>query len=200
VHELPRGSRFAVPRERFVGDGTRRLRGGRRPGNLERRAAGRECPCTSPMTNGKENRENSLPRSATVSTLRGRLDDHALRHEARLSPPAWTDRQARAAPSELLGASSVRQLARDEPSWPGAAGAWFWRMRRKSPVPWSVSQDRTTKRRGLRPARCHAALLVLSRPLRAALAVACGQPGQRTAPRQPPHMPFFFPKNGDFSD
>lgn len=63
----------------------------------------------------------------------------------------------------------------------------------------SLSKDRTTKRRGLRPARCHAALLVLSRPLRAALAVACGQPGQRSAARQSPHIPFFFQKNGDFS-
>jgi hypothetical protein len=55
VHELPRGGSFAMPRERFLGDGTRSLRGGRRPGNLERRAAGRECNCASPMANGKEN-------------------------------------------------------------------------------------------------------------------------------------------------
>ena len=63
----------------------------------------------------------------------------------------------------------------------------------------SLSKDRTTKRRGLRPARCHAALLVLSRPLRAAFAMAHGQPGQRSAARQSPHIPFFFQKNGDFS-
>jgi hypothetical protein len=31
---------------------------GRRPGNLERRAAGRECPCTSPMANETEERDN----------------------------------------------------------------------------------------------------------------------------------------------
>jgi hypothetical protein len=29
--------------------------------------------------------------------------------------------------------------------------------------------------------------------------VACGQPGQRGAARQIPHIPFFFQKNGDFS-
>jgi hypothetical protein len=52
-----------VPRERFLGDGTRSLRGGRRPGNLDRRAAGRECSCASPMANGKENRENSLAKT-----------------------------------------------------------------------------------------------------------------------------------------
>jgi hypothetical protein len=59
-------------------------------------------------------------------------------------------------------------------------------------------QDSTTKRRGLRPARCHAALLELSRPLRAALAMACGQPGQRSAARQSPHIPFSFRKMGIF--
>jgi hypothetical protein len=36
---------------------------GRRPGNLERRAVGRECPCASPMANGKENRESFLAKT-----------------------------------------------------------------------------------------------------------------------------------------
>ena len=57
-----------MQRERFLGDGTRSLRGGRRPGNLERRAAGREYSCASPMANGKESRENSLPQ--TLDKLR----------------------------------------------------------------------------------------------------------------------------------
>jgi hypothetical protein len=41
--------------------------------------------------------------------------------------------------------------------------------------------------------------LVLSRPLRAAFAVASAQPGERSAARQTPHIPFFFQKNGDLS-
>jgi hypothetical protein len=144
VHELPRGGSFAVPRERFLGDGTRSLRGGRRPGNLERRAAGRECPCTSPVANGKENWESSLPQRATVSALRVRFDDHALRHDSRLSPPASTDRQcARSAHS--VWASSVAKLARHEPSWPGTAGESLSRMRRRSSLSLVAPQDRTTK-------------------------------------------------------
>jgi hypothetical protein len=59
-----------VPRERFLGDGTRSLRGERRPGNLDRRAAGRECCCTSPMANGKENRESSAITPAGLSSRR----------------------------------------------------------------------------------------------------------------------------------
>ncbi len=201
MNELPRGGSFAVPRERFLGDGTRSLRGGRRPGNLERRAAGRECCCTSRWPMGKKTWESTLPERSKISILRGRLNDHVLRQVHRLSLPHWTDRRARAIrvlPHDLghppFGSTpgtnfSGRELPANE----------FSRMRRKSPVPSSLSQDRTTKRRGLRPARCHAALLVLSRPLRAALAVACGQPGQRRAARQSPHIPFFFQKNGDFS-
>ena len=52
----------------ILGDGTRSLRGGRRPGNLERRAAGREYSCASRRANGKENWENSLPQ--TLDKLR----------------------------------------------------------------------------------------------------------------------------------
>ena len=201
MNELPRGGSFAVPRERFLGDGTRSLRGGRRPGNLERRAAGRECCCTSRWPMGKKTWESTLPERSKISILRGRLNDHAL-----------------AAGTPLVASTLDGQASTRDPRTPHDLGHppfdstpgtnfsgqelpanEFSRMRRKSPVPSSLSQDRTTKRRGLRPARCHAALLVLSRPLRAAHAVACGQPGQRSAARQTPHIPFFFQKNGDFS-
>jgi hypothetical protein len=54
---------------------------GRRPGNLQCRAAGRECNCALPMANGKENLGELLPKRCTASILRGRSNDHALRHE-----------------------------------------------------------------------------------------------------------------------
>jgi hypothetical protein len=43
---------------------------GRRPGNLERRVAGRECNCAYPMANGKENRECSAITFAGLSSRR----------------------------------------------------------------------------------------------------------------------------------
>jgi len=131
--------------------------------------------------------------------LEDAFDDRALRHESRFA--CNVDGHARCAiralrfPWGILGSPARSGRA----SLPGVAGGCLFRMRRKSPVPSSLSQTRTTRRRGLRPARCHAALLVLSRPLRAAHAVACGQPGQRSTARQSPHIPFFFQKNGDFS-
>jgi hypothetical protein len=90
-----------------------------------------------------------------------------------------------------LGATSDRQLARDEPCLPGAAGECLSRMRRKSPVPWSFSQDprRNGEGHALPGATppsscCQARCAPLSRwP---------GQRGQRTAARQSPHIPFFF--------
>jgi hypothetical protein len=51
---------------------------GRRLRNLDRRAARRECCCICPMANGKKPGKLS-PQRATVSGLRGRFEDHALR-------------------------------------------------------------------------------------------------------------------------
>jgi hypothetical protein len=95
--------------------------------------------------------------------LEDAFDDRALRHESRSA--CNVDGHARCAiralrfPWGILGSPARSGRA----SLPGVAGGCLFRMRRKSPVPSSLSQDRTTKRRGLRPARCHAALLVLSR-------------------------------------
>lgn len=173
---------------------------GEESGNVERRAAGCECFCISPMTNGKENLgEHSALRSLDLCSAKT-LDPNSQPHEAACRfQRGRTGKHARSAPSALHGAISVRQLAQGEPSWPGVAGELLSWMTRRSPVPSSLSQDSTTKWRGLRPDQCHAALLVPSRPLRAALAVASGQPGQRSALRQTPRVPrFLLEKRGVF--
>jgi hypothetical protein len=56
----------------------------------------------------------------------------------------------------------------------------------------------TTKWRELRPVRCHAALLVLSRPLRAAFAVAFGQLDSGVLRGRLRTSPFSFRKMGIF--
>jgi hypothetical protein len=67
VHELPRGGVMPCQERDFWEMGPGACEGGRRPGNLERRAAGRECNCASPMANGKENRESSAITLAGLS-------------------------------------------------------------------------------------------------------------------------------------
>jgi hypothetical protein len=150
---------------------------------------------------GKKTGRTLRRKRSTVSAPAERFDDHALRHESRFPRPPWKNWYAREIP--------VFRIAWGELCSPTRSGQTFLSKscgritstdEKKVIILSSLSQDRTTKRSGLRPARCHAALLVLSRPLRAALAVAYGQPGQRSTARQTPHIPFFFQNNGDFSD
>jgi hypothetical protein len=183
-----------VPSERFLGDGTRSLRGGggREISNAARLGVNAVAPPRWPM--GKKTGRVLCPQRATRSALRGRIDDQALRYESRLSIPDWTDRRARAIRALRMTWDSLDSTARSGRTFLARScrRIVFSGEKRVSPFLRRSFQNRTTKRRGLRHDWCHAALLVLSRPPRAAFAVASGQPGQRSAARQTPHIPFFF--------
>jgi hypothetical protein len=159
-----------VPSERFLGDGTRSLRGGggREISNAAPLGVNAVAPPRWPM--GKKTGRVLCPQRATRSALRGRIDDQALRYESRLSIPDWTDRRARAIRALRMTWDSLDSTARSGRTFLARScrRIVFSGEKRVSPFLRRSFQNRTTKRRGLRHDWCHAALLVLSRPLRAA--------------------------------
>ena len=68
--------------------------GGREIWNAAPPGVNAVAPPRWPM--GKKTWESTLPERSKISILRGRLNDHVLRQEPRLSLPHWTDRRARA--------------------------------------------------------------------------------------------------------
>jgi hypothetical protein len=184
VHELPKRRSYAVPRERFLGDGTRSLRGEEAGKSLTpRRWVNALVPPRWPM--GKKPGELSAPNAQQSQLPQDGFDGHTLRHESHM-PSELTCSDARLRIFHIAW-GKLCLPARDYSS-SGSHGECLSRMKRKSRFPSSLSRDRTTKRRGYAlpgatppSACCQGRYAPLSR-----------WPGQRSAARQTPHIPSFF--------